>query len=290
MPIAMATLVVVLVVGVGLYAYKVLEPVSRVTSQTVPTTNSEEDYLRKLCEQYACSRGVSPNSSITKSSTAIINVPELRRDQRINILLLASDDDRKYKDQGNKFPATQVMLVLSLDPLHNTASLLSIPRDLWVPVQGNGNHKIDEASLVGGVALARETIEENFGIAISRYAWLGLSGFVQVIDAVGGVDVDSQFPILDDDYPNDLESPNNPYASRRLYIPAGPQHLDGVATLEFVRSRHGTLMQDFARSLHQQQVLVDIKRKVVWTTDHHPAAPTRRLDQSEYRQHRLEHI
>jgi anionic cell wall polymer biosynthesis LytR-Cps2A-Psr (LCP) family protein len=82
-----------------------------------------------------------------------------------------------------------------------------------------------------------------------------------VIDTLGGVDVTVQHPILDEMYPDDLNS-EDPYAFFRLYIPAGPQHLDGTTALQYVRSRHGDLMSDFGRSARQQQVLVAIRNRV----------------------------
>jgi len=256
----LGTLVVIFGV-VGFYAYRILEPASHVTGQKVGQSKAEHDLISQLYKARGASIGASSGQNLTNNG--FISLPELKRDQRINILLLASDNDRKWIDQHAKYPATQVMLVLTLDPLHNTVGLLSIPRDLLVTVPGYGDHKIDEAHLLGGVGLARQTVESALGIPISAYAWLGLDGFVKVIDAAGGVDVDSPFPILDDEYPNDLAAPNDPYSTRRLYIPAGPQHFDGVRGLEYVRSRHGTQIQDFARNVHQQQVLSDLKRKLV---------------------------
>ncbi|MBV9119863.1 MAG: LCP family protein, partial [Chloroflexi bacterium] len=67
-------------------------------------------------------------------------------------------------------------------------------------------------------------------------------------------------PIVDDAYPDDL-NPADPYAYRRLYIPAGFQHLDGTRALEYVRSRHGDLIGDFGRSQRQQQLLDAVRSK-----------------------------
>jgi polyisoprenyl-teichoic acid--peptidoglycan teichoic acid transferase len=69
-----------------------------------------------------------------------------------------------------------------------------------------------------------------------------------VIDTVGGVDIDVLHPVLDDTYPSDTTNPNNPYSYERIYIPPGPQHLDGKTALEYVRSRHGGLLEDVGRA------------------------------------------
>src|SRR5579884_2924868 len=187
-----------------------------------------------------------------------------------NILLLGSDSDSKYN-----FPVlfTQVMMVVHIDPVHNSVYMVSIPRDSWVYVPGNGAmHKIDQAFYIAaaqnhsfddGVRAARLTVEKDYGITIDRYAWVGLSGFASVIDTLGGVDIDLTHPIIDDNYPDDTgPHPNDPYALKRLYLAPGPQHLNGLQALEYVRSRHADLIGDIGRTVRQQQVLQALKKKL----------------------------
>jgi LCP family protein required for cell wall assembly len=187
-----------------------------------------------------------------------------------NILLLGSDNDGKYN-----FPAllTQVMMVVHVDTINNTVTLLSIPRDSWVNVpEVGGMHKIDQAFILGaikrnsfddGVRLARLTIEKDYGITIDRYAWVGLSGFAKVIDTLGGLDMDLTHPIVDDVYPDDTgKGATNPNGYKRLYIAPGPQHLNGLEALEYVRSRHADLVGDIGRTQRQQQVLQALKQKL----------------------------
>ncbi len=189
-----------------------------------------------------------------------------------NILLLGSDNDGKYT-----FPAvlTQVMMVIHVDTIQSTVDLVSIPRDSWVWVsETKSMHKIDQAFFLGatqnnsfddGVRTARQTVEQDYGITIDRYAWVGLSGFAKVIDTLGGVDIDVTHPVIDDNYPNDTggnADPNDPYAYKRLYIAPGPQHLNGIQALEYVRSRHADLIGDIGRTQRQQQVLEALKLKL----------------------------
>ena len=187
-----------------------------------------------------------------------------------NILLLGSDNDNKYT-----FPAllTQVMMVVHVDPDNNSVYMVSIPRDSWVYMSLNGGmHKIDQAFLFGaaphnsfddGVRAARQTIEQDYGITIDRYAWVGLSGFASVIDTLGGVDIDVTHPIVDDTYPNDTRAnPNDPFAVKRLYLVPGPQHLNGLEALEYVRSRHADLVGDIGRTNRQQEILQALKKKL----------------------------
>jgi polyisoprenyl-teichoic acid--peptidoglycan teichoic acid transferase len=187
-----------------------------------------------------------------------------------NILLLGSDDDNKYS-----YPAllTQVMMIVHVDPDNNSVSMVSVPRDSWVYVPENGGmHKIDQAFFLGaaqhsnfddGVRLARSTVEQDYGITIDRYAWVGLSGFASVIDTLGGVDIDVTHPIVDDAYPDDTRAnPNDPYAVERLYIAPGPHHLNGLQALEYVRSRHADLVGDIGRTNRQQEILEALKKKL----------------------------
>jgi LCP family protein required for cell wall assembly len=189
-----------------------------------------------------------------------------------NLLLLGSDNDQKFV-----FPAvlTQVMMVVRIDPLTTQVSMLSIPRDSWVPVPGQaGKHKIDQAFYIGaaerrsfddGVRMARATVEQDYGIPIDRYAWVGLEGFTSVIDTVGGIDIDVTHPLLDDNYPDDTTGgtgTNNLYALKRLFLLPGPQHLSGSQALEYVRSRHADLVGDIGRTRRQQEVLEALKKKL----------------------------
>lgn len=188
-----------------------------------------------------------------------------------NLLLLGSDNDQKFV-----FPdlLTQVMMVVRVNPLTNSVSLVSIPRDSWVSVPGQGMHKIDQAFFLGaspkhsfddGVRLARATIEQDYGVGIDRYAWVGLDGFSSVINTVGGIDIDVTHPLVDDNYPDDTGkhiSKANPYAVKRLYLAPGPQHLNGAQALEYVRSRHADLVGDIGRTQRQQEVLQALKKKL----------------------------
>ncbi len=81
---------------------------------------------------------------------------------------------------------------------------------------------------------------------------------MQVVNDLHDVNIVAQMPILDDEYPYDLTG-NNPYAQARIAILPGPQRVAGVVALEYVRSRHGDILSDIARSQKQQQLLLDIK-------------------------------
>ncbi|HEX6110180.1 MAG TPA: LCP family protein, partial [Ktedonobacteraceae bacterium] len=246
-------LLLLVVVGglAGYYYYNFSAPVSHIVGQQVTRLKGDED----------------PN--------AVRNGADILSGPRINILLLGSDTDQKFTNaDGSHNYLAQSDIVVTIDPATKSVGMLSIPRDFWIRI-GNGMHKLDEAYSLGGpaigsgayspggVALSRLTIVQDFGIPINYYAWVGLDGFVKVIDTVGGVDVDVLHPITDDNYPDDVGNKTGDiFAYKRLYIPPGPQHLSGPEALEYVRSRHADLVGDFSRSARQQQVLSALKTKL----------------------------
>ena len=188
---------------------------------------------------------------------------------RVNFLILASDNDSKLIAAGTNltstsvvFPNTQVMIFVSFDPVHKQAYVISIPRDLWVTIPGYGDNKIDTASGYANIDGAIKTVEYNFGVNIDHYAWVGLNGFIKIIDSIGGIDVNVLHPMVENDFPDDVQQPDHPFAYRRFFIPPGPQHLDGQTAELYVRARHSDRQSDFGRSQRQQQVLLLIKQKL----------------------------
>lgn len=174
------------------------------------------------------------------------------------VLLLGSDDDSKFpRDRV----LTQSMILVRVNPGNRQVTMLSIPRDLFVPLSTGGSNKIDVAYEEGGAKAAVATVERNFQVHVDQYAWIGLKGLVHLIDRFGGVDLVTSNPVLDDFYPNDVQGAN-PYGFTRVAVLPGPQHMNGIHALEYVRSRHDDVRGDFGRSARQQQVLVALRTRV----------------------------
>ncbi len=198
-------------------------------------------------------------SPTTSSSAAPTATPAAAATagQPFTVLLLGSDNDAKF---SGSLVLTQSMILARVDPVSKQVTMLSIPRDLDVPLSSGGSDKIDKAYLHGGADASIATVERDFRVHVDHYAWIGLLGLVHLINEVGGIDVVASNPVLDDYYPKDLGG-NSPYDIERVAVLPGPQHMDGIQALQYVRSRHDDLRSDFGRSVRQQQVLLALRAK-----------------------------
>ncbi len=174
---------------------------------------------------------------------------------RVNFLLMGID--RRPGETGAT--NTDSMIVVSVDPATKSVSMLSVPRDLWVPIPGYGENRINTAYWAGvshnypggGPALAKRTVQYNIGIPINYYIIISFVGFRRVVDALGGVTIDVPRDLYDPSFPDDT------YGYRPLYISKGVHHFNGQQTLDYARTRH--VDSDFGRMTRQQQVLMAIK-------------------------------
>lgn len=201
--------------------------------------------------------------------------PEWTDTERINILLLGVDQRPDERERGDPV-RSDTIIVVSIDPVEKTAAMLSVPRDMWVPIPVDTNRPI-EAKITtahffgdymkypgGGAALAKKTVEYNLGVRINYYAKINFDGFRRVVDVLGGLDICVPSPLIDNEYPTD------DYGIKRVFIPAGMQHLDGETALEYARSRHQD--SDFGRSSRQRQVLMAMRDRAL-RLDLVPRAP-----------------
>src|SRR3989449_11767068 len=129
----------------------------------------------------------SPTTSSSPSSAPITGA--------FTVLLLGSDDDSKFSADH---VLTQSMILVRVIPSTKQVVILSIPRDLYVPFWVGGSGKIDGAYSYGQAGGAIATVQQDFGVHIDEYIWIGLLGLIKLIDAIGGIDVVTSSPVVDD--------------------------------------------------------------------------------------------
>lgn len=192
------------------------------------------------------------------------------RDQ-INILLLGMGG--KNHDGGY---LTDTIILASLKPSEKKVALVSIPRDLAVPLENLGWRKINNVNAYaerdkpgsGGLA-ASQALSDILDIPIDYYVRVDFAGFVQIIDSLGGVEIEVENTLDDYSYPITGQEEAEPYEARfeHLRIEKGQQKMDGSLALKYARSRHaaGVEGSDFARARRQQKIIQAVKDKLLRT-------------------------
>lgn len=141
---------------------------------------------------------------------------------------------------------TDTMLLLYIPPSGSSA-LVSLPRDSLVSIPGHDKNKLNAAYAFGGAPLLVETIEQNTGVRIDGYLEIGFVGLVDMVDAVGGIEVCPESPMQDED--------------AHIDIPAGCQTLDGVTALGYVRMRKSDPRGDLGRIERQREVIAQVMKE-----------------------------
>ena len=142
---------------------------------------------------------------------------------------------------------TDTIMLMHL-PLRGKPTLVSIPRDSYVPVPGYGYDKINAAFSIGGPQLLVETVEQNTGLHVDRYAEIGMGGLAGVVDAAGGVEICVAEPIDD------------PLAN--INLQPGCQEMDGPTALGYVRTR-ATAQGDLDRVARQREFMTTLVTRVL---------------------------
>lgn len=160
-----------------------------------------------------------------------------------------SPEEQKRLGTGNDAGKRTDTIMLLYVPPSGRAALISVPRDSYVDIPGRGKHKINAAYAFGGAPLLVQTIERNTGLRVDGFVEVGFGGFVNVVDAVGGIDMCPAKAIKDRD--------------SNLDIPAGCQLMDGKTALGYVRMRKADPLGDLGRVQRQREMVSALAKKVV---------------------------
>lgn len=188
-----------------------------------------------LAGWYFINRRMQPGNENAQSKTP----------SRLNILLLGSD-----ARPGEKIGNTDTIIVAQID--RDRLSLLSIPRDTRVEIPGYGINKINAACRYGGPELTAKVVSDLIGIPVEKYALIRWSGFIKIVDTLGGVDIY---------IPRNMHYDPQEGPEYRIDLHKGYQHLDGREALAFVRFRMEAL-GDIDRTKQQLQFLKALADKV----------------------------
>lgn len=171
-------------------------------------------------------------------------------------MMLIGSDRRVGDDAAGARSDTNI--VVRVDPVNNQATMVSIPRDTQIDIDGYGINKFNAAYNYGGAAACIKEASQLTGVNISHYAEVNFDELISLVDAVGGVDVMVDERIDDTDADNTTDNPGAP----RIIIEAGEQHLNGEQALVFARSR-AYVDGDFTRTANQRKLIMAIVNKVL---------------------------
>jgi len=214
-----------------------------------------------IIEESTADPNVALEPGVTQTPTAppldTFTMPEAW-DGKTRVNLLVMGIDARSPDAAN--PLTDTMILFTLDPVNNTAGMLSIPRDLWVKIPGSDYGKINTAYSIGemfqlpggGPALAAKTVENLLGVPVHYYAQIDFEAFIEFIDHIDGVKITS----------TDRVQLNIVNTSFSQWLEPGTYTLPGDLALAYVRYREET-GGDIARSQRQQQVILAIRDRIL---------------------------
>lgn len=249
-------------------AAMVVEPAAAPVSTPSPTA-SNTPVAAQLVRPRDVAQGVAPTRPQAATPIAtppprlpppptLTPTPIPPEHQAVHILILGND----HRPGRTILPRTDVMMLVRIDPLRQRVALLSLVRDLWVHIPDYGFERINEAyrlgaargGTAGGLLLARRTVSHLTGVPIHYTVMVDFQGFIGLIDALGGIVVDVEKPLYDDEYP----TMDDGYMVVRF--DRGVQQMDGARALIYSRIRHPD--SDFFRVRRQQTVLTAIGARI----------------------------
>ena len=228
--------------------------------QTIFGSEESFEELKNTTILYTYSKEME-NQDITLTSNKSLTEP-------FTILLMGVDSEMDGLNANASFNGDTLMLI-TFNPKTLNATMFSIPRDTYVPIACNNNRyaKIN-SSAAYGTSCVIDTVEEFTDITIDYYVKINFKGVVDLVDALGGIEVDIEAP--DFNYNHGVNcggrfceqnSDRDTSASGMIYLDPGLQTINGEEALAYARCRHLYLQSDIDRNRHQQQVVEAIAKK-----------------------------
>ncbi|HDR7757353.1 LytR family transcriptional regulator [Bacillus cereus] len=205
----------ILIVGGGVYAYTVYSNVSNTLDAVHKPLDREKSEKRE-------------------------KKVDISDQKPISILMMGVD--QRGEDQGR----SDSLMLFTLNPTTKSMKIVSIPRDSYTEIVGKGTKdKINHAYAFGGIDMSVKTVENFLNVPVDHYIEVNMDGFKDIVDAVGGVDVN-----------NDLD-----FTYEGIHFEKGNIHLDGSKALHYSRMRKLDPRGDFGRQMRQRQVIQAVIKK-----------------------------
>jgi len=144
---------------------------------------------------------------------------------------------------------SDTMMLIHVSADRSQVTVVSLPRDSWVQIPGQGMNKINAAFGLGGPQLMVKTVESSTGLTVNDFIQVNFLGFVKVIDALGGVNLCLPYSV------------NDSYSG--LDLTAGVHHVNGLTALEYARDRHSFALSDLARIQDQQRLVASLLSEAI---------------------------
>ncbi len=221
-------------------------PTPSAIPSATPTSAPQFRPTLAISEPQPVREGVSTPATAIPTAVATFAVPS----DTTNILLLGSD--APVGDTA-AFTRTDTMIIVSINREGPTASMVSLPRDLYVYIPGGTMNRLNTAITLGGPNLLKQTILYNFGIPIHYYAQVDFGGFEDIVDTMGGIEVAVNCEFRDWRLISPELDPEDEENWEVQTLPPAVYEMDGNTALWYARSR--LLSNDFDRGRRQQQIL-----------------------------------
>lgn len=200
-------------------------------------------------------KGNKTEEELSAISDALKTEKDMTFTEPFYMMLIGTDE---AEDSDEDMHRSDTNIVVRVDPQKNQATMVSIPRDTKIEIDGYGTNKFNAAYAYDGAAGAVREANQLLGVEISHYAEVNFGKLKELVDAVGGVDVEVSELIDDPDADGTSAHPEWP----RVIIEEGEQHLDGNQALVFARSR-AYADGDFTRTANQRKLIMAIVNKVL---------------------------
>ncbi|MGI6705891.1 MAG: LCP family protein [Clostridia bacterium] len=222
-----AAILFLLLAGESIYVYSILNRIRHVPL-TAPEPVASED----------SGEPASTPKPLTPEDLGItVDSPDEKETEVINILLFGLD--RRSREERSR---SDTIMIATIDKKNKTLKLTSLMRDMYVPIPGRADNRINAAYAFGGAALAIQTVNRNFHLDITRYITVDFFGLEKIIDRLGGVSIDV-----------------TPGEAQILGVSSGVQTLNGEQAVRYSRIRR--IGNDYARTERQRTVLSEMFKK-----------------------------